>query len=105
MGGALLTRLQDFIGRTLNLSEFRLFPITGASRFASDDNSGSDLDVATEIGFDVTNNVTLSILEILTDSTPTEFNLRYRLTDEFTLRGTTNFDDRNRVLLEFETRF
>ncbi|MEM6252703.1 MAG: translocation/assembly module TamB domain-containing protein [Cyanobacteria bacterium P01_D01_bin.156] len=104
-GGALLTSLQDFIGRTLNLSEFRLFPVTGASRFASDDNTGSGLDVATEIGVDITNNVTLSLLEILTDSTPTEFNLRYRLTDEFTLRGTTNFDNRNRVLLEFETRF
>ncbi|MEM9805647.1 MAG: translocation/assembly module TamB domain-containing protein, partial [Cyanobacteria bacterium P01_D01_bin.56] len=104
-GGALLTSIQDFIGRTLNLSEFRLFPVTGASRFSSDENTGSGLDVATEIGFDITNNVTLSLLEILTDNTPTEFNLRYRLTDEFTIRGTTNFDDRNRVLLEFETRF
>ncbi|MEM7061592.1 MAG: translocation/assembly module TamB domain-containing protein [Cyanobacteria bacterium P01_B01_bin.77] len=104
-GGALLTRLQDFISSTLNLSEFRLFPVTGASRFSSEDNSGSSLDVATEIGFDVTNNITLSLVKILTDNTPTEFNLRYRLTDEFTIRGTTNFDDRNRVLLEFETRF
>ena len=104
-GGALLNRLQDFVSSTLNLSEFRLFPVTGASRFASEDNSGSTLDIATEVGFDVTNNVTLSLVKILTDSTPTEFNLRYRLTDEFTIRGTTNFDDRNRVLLEFETRF
>ncbi|MEO0869064.1 MAG: translocation/assembly module TamB domain-containing protein, partial [Cyanobacteria bacterium J06642_11] len=104
-GGALLTRLQDFISRTLNLSEFRLFPVTSASRFSSDENTGSGFDVATEIGVDLTNNITLSLLEILTDSTPTEFNLRYRLTDEFTLRGTTNFDDRNRVLLEFGTRF
>lgn len=104
-GGALLTRLQDFISSTLNLSEFRLFPVTGASRFSSEDNSGSSLDVATEIGFDITNNITLSLVKILTDNTPTEFNLRYRLTDEFTIRGTTNFDDRNRVLLEFETRF
>lgn len=104
-GGALLNSLQDFISTTLNLSEFRLFPVTSASRFASEDNSGSTLDVATEIGFDVTDNITLSLVKILTDSTPTEFNLRYRLTDEFTIRGTTNFDDRNRVLLEFETRF
>lgn len=104
-GGALLNSLQDFIGRTLNLSEFRLFPVTSSSRFASDENSGSTLDVATEVGFDVTDNVTLSLVKILTDNTPTEFNLRYRLTDEFTIRSTTNFDDRNRILLEFETRF
>ncbi|MEM8611723.1 MAG: translocation/assembly module TamB domain-containing protein, partial [Cyanobacteria bacterium P01_H01_bin.105] len=104
-GGALLNTLQEFISSTLNLSEFRLFPVTGASRFSSDENSGSGLDIATEVGFDVTDNITLSLVKILTDSTPTEFNLRYRLTDEFTIRGTTNFDDRNRVLLEFETRF
>ncbi|MEA5463434.1 translocation/assembly module TamB domain-containing protein [Leptothoe sp. PORK10 BA2] len=104
-GGALLNSLQDFISSTLNLSEFRLFPVTSASRFSSEDSSGSSLDIATEVGFDVTNNVTLSLVKILTDSTPTEFNLRYRLTDELTIRGTTNFDDRNQVLLEFETRF
>ncbi|NEQ52923.1 MAG: hypothetical protein F6K11_22755, partial [Leptolyngbya sp. SIO3F4] len=104
-GGALLNSLQDFISTTLNLSEFRLFPVNSASRFSSEENSGSTLDIATEIGFDVTDNITLSLVKILTDSTPTEFNLRYRLTDEFTVRGTTNFDDRNRILLEFETRF
>ncbi|ESA32580.1 hypothetical protein N836_25020 [Leptolyngbya sp. Heron Island J] len=104
-GGALLNSLQDFISQTLNLSEFRLFPVTSASRFSSEENSGSTLDVATEVGVDLTDNVTLSLVKILTDNTPTEFNLRYRLTDEFTIRGTTNFDDRNRVLLEFETRF
>ncbi len=104
-GGALLNSLQDFIGRTLNLSEFRLFPVTSSSRFSSDENSGSTLDIATEVGFDITDNVTFSLVKILTDNTPTEFNLRYRLTDEFTIRSTTNFDDRNRVLLEFETRF
>ncbi|MEO0558288.1 MAG: translocation/assembly module TamB domain-containing protein [Bacteroidota bacterium] len=104
-GGALLNQIQDFISRTLNLSEFRLFPITSASRFASEDNRGSSLDVATEVGIDLTDNTPLSLLKILTDSTPTEFNLRYRLTDEFTIRTTTNLDDVNRVLLEFETRF
>lgn len=104
-GGALLNTLQDFIVTTLNLSEFRLFPVTSASRFSSEENSGSTLDIATEVGFDVTDNLTLSLVKILTDNTPTEFNLRYRLTDEFNIRGTTNFDDRNRVFLEFETRF
>ena len=104
-GGALLNRLQDFISSTLNLSEFRIFPVTGASQFSSDENTGSTFDVATEIGIDVTNNITLSLVKILTDSTPTEFSLRYRLTDEFTIRGTTNLDDRNLILLEFETRF
>ncbi|EKV00690.1 hypothetical protein Lepto7375DRAFT_2821 [Leptolyngbya sp. PCC 7375] len=104
-GGALLNTVQDFVISRLNLSEFRLFPVTGASRFSSEENSGSTLDIATEVGFDVTDNITLSLLKILTDSIPAEFNVQYRLSDEFSIRGTTNFDDRNRVLLEFETRF
>jgi translocation and assembly module TamB len=105
VSSALLLRIQDFVGRTLNLSEFRLFPVTSASRFSNDRNTGSTLDLGGEVGFDISNDFTVSILKILTDSTPPEFNLRYRLTDEFTIRTTTNLDDINQVLLEFETRF
>jgi translocation and assembly module TamB len=104
-GGVLLNRIQDFVTSTLNLSEFRLFPVTSASRFSTRDNTGSTLDVGGEIGFDLSDSFTVSLLKILTDSTPTEFNLRYRLSDQFTIRTTTNLDDVNRVLLEFETRF
>lgn len=104
-GGVLLNQVQDFVSTTLNLSEFRLFPVTSASRFSNEENTGSTLDLGGEIGFDVSNSFTVSILRILTDSTPTEFNLRYRLNDQFTIRSTTNLDDVNQVLLEFETRF
>ncbi|MEO0455791.1 MAG: translocation/assembly module TamB domain-containing protein [Cyanobacteria bacterium P01_A01_bin.114] len=105
VGGALLNSLQNFVSRTLNLSEFRLFPVTSASQLSSDENTGSTLDIGGEIGFDITDALTVSILKILTDSTPPQYSLRYQLTDEFNIRATTDLDDINRVFLEFETRF
>jgi translocation and assembly module TamB len=105
VSGPLLTSVQDFIGSTLNLSEFRLFPVTSASRFQSEENSGNGLDVGAEIGFDITNSATVSVGKILTDSSRPEFGANYRLTDALTIRGTTNFDDINQVLLEYELRF
>ncbi|MEM8807792.1 MAG: translocation/assembly module TamB domain-containing protein, partial [Cyanobacteria bacterium P01_G01_bin.38] len=105
LGSALLNSLQNFVSRTLNLSEFRLFPVTSASPFSSDENTGSTFDVGGEVGVDITDALTVSILKILTDSTPPQYNLRYQLTDEFGVRATTDLDDINRVFLEFETRF
>ncbi|MEO1401646.1 MAG: translocation/assembly module TamB domain-containing protein [Cyanobacteria bacterium J06635_1] len=105
LGSALLNSLQNFVSRTLNLSEFRLFPVTSASPFSSDENTGSTFDVGGEVGVDITDALTVSILKILTDSTPPQYNLRYQLTDEFSVRATTDLDDINRVFLEFETRF
>lgn len=106
VSSALLTRVQDTIGGALGLTEFRLFPVTPASRFsAAENNTGSSLDIAAEVGFDVSEDFSVSVLRILTDSTPTEFNLRYRLSDEFNVRTTTNLDDINQVVIEFETRF
>ena len=104
-GGALLNSVQDFVSSTLNLSEFRLFPVTSASRFSSSDNSGSGLDIATEVGFDVTDQFTVSLIKILTDDTRVEYNLRYQINDEFRIRAITDLDDDNRFFLEFETRF
>ncbi|MEL7504112.1 MAG: translocation/assembly module TamB domain-containing protein [Cyanobacteria bacterium J06554_6] len=104
-GGALLNRFQDFVSSTLNLSEFRLFPVTSASRFSTDENSGNTLDIGAEVGFDVTDDFTLSLLKILTDNTRVEYNLRYQLTDEFRIRAITDLEDDNRFFLEFETRF
>ena len=65
-------------------------------------------DIGGEIGFDVTSNISVSVLKVLTDDTPFQFNTRYRLSDQFTLRGTTSYQDfseRTGVLLEYETRF
>ncbi len=105
VGGALLDNVQDFVGSALNLSEFRLFPVTAASRTGAAEDRGTGLDIGAEAGFDVTDNVSLSVTKILTDSTNPEFGVNYRLSDSFTVRSNTNLDDINQVFLEYRIRF
>ncbi len=105
VSSTLLTSVQDFVGEALSLSEFRLFPVTTASRASSGNNTGTGLDIGAEVGFDVTEDATLSIIKVLTDSTNPEFGINYRLTDSLSIRTNTNLDDINQVLLEYELRF
>ncbi|MEM8504095.1 MAG: translocation/assembly module TamB domain-containing protein, partial [Cyanobacteria bacterium P01_D01_bin.1] len=105
VGGALLDNVQDFVGSALNLSEFRLFPVTAASRARSEEGADTGIDLGAEVGFDVTDDVSVSITKILTDSTNPEFGLNYRLSNSFTVRSNTNLDDINQVFLEYRIRF
>ena len=105
VGGALLNNVQDFVGGALNLREFRLFPVTAASRTLSEEDNDTGIDLAAEVGFEVTDNLSLSISKILTDSTNPEFGINYRLSDSFTVRSNTNLDDINQVFLEYRIRF
>lgn len=105
VGGALLNNVQDVIGNALSVSELRLFPVTSVNRSVAKNNDDNGIDFGAEIGFDVTDSTTLSVLKVLTDNTNPEFGVNYRLTDELNVRGTTNFKDINQVLLEYELRF
>jgi translocation and assembly module TamB len=103
VGSALLSTVRDFLGDTIPLSEFRLFQVQEDTGGVNDSE-----DIGGEIGFDITSNISVSVLKVLTNDTPFQFNARYRLSDQFTLRGTTSyedFSDRTGVLLEYETRF
>ncbi|NEQ26273.1 MAG: translocation/assembly module TamB, partial [Microcoleus sp. SIO2G3] len=99
-GSALLTRVQNFIGNTLGLSEFRLFPAT-----ITNNEGQANFGLAAELGVDITPSVSASILQFLTVPEPTQVGLRYRLNDQFQLRGSTNFSDESRVVLEYNQRF
>ncbi len=105
VGGTVLTRVQDLIGNTLSLSEFRLFPVTSASRTQSEEDNESGLDIGATAGFDVTDSTSVSLTKILTDSSNPEVGVNYRLTDSLTVRSATNFDDINQFLIEYELRF
>ena len=107
VGGSLLTRVQDVVVNTLNVSEFSIFPVTAASRTQSNEDNENEtgLDIGATIGVDVTQNASVSFTKILTDDTDPEIGLNYRLTDALTVRGATNFDDVNQFLLEYEIRF
>lgn len=99
---AILGPVQDFIINALGLSEFRLYPTS----ISSANDRTSSFGIAAELGINITDNLSFSALQILTDDgLPPQFNLGYRLSDELRVLGTTNLEDENRILLEFETRF
>jgi len=106
-GSALLTGLRTLIGNRLTDVDFRLFPtvITGDERDRGDDQAASTLGLAAELGVDITRNLSVSALQLLTTEEQTQFGLRYRINDQLRLRGSTNFSDDSRLLLEYENRF
>lgn len=99
-GSALLNNVQNFISRAVGLTDLRLYP-TSIGVEGGELNFG----LAAELGVDITNDLSVSALQILTDEIPTQFNVRYRLSDQFTLRGSTNLEGESRAVLEFQTRF
>ncbi|MEG3939758.1 translocation/assembly module TamB domain-containing protein [Microcoleus sp. S36b_A3] len=111
-GAGLLNNLQSVITNATGLTEFRLFPtrIRGNQGETASSSSGGasgagSLGIGLEVGADITRNLSASIIRVLSANQPTEFNLRYRLSDKILLRGSTNFQGDNRVTGEYELRF
>jgi translocation and assembly module TamB len=111
-GAGLFNNLQSAITNATGLSEFRLFPTrirsneVGTANASSSSASGAgSLGLGLEVGADITRNLSASIIRVLSANQPTEFNLRYRLSDEILLRGSTDFQGDNRVTAEYELRF
>lgn len=100
-GSALLTPLESVLTNALGLSEFRLFPTI----ITRDGKTTSTLGLAAEAGIDITRKLSFSVLRVLTDSLPTQYNLRYRLNDRTLLRGTTDLSGESRGTVEYEIRF
>jgi translocation and assembly module TamB len=100
-GSALLGTVGDFIGNALGLRDFRLFPTT----VTNEDERSSALGIAAEVGINLGRDFSVSVLKELTTDEPPQLNLRYRLSEEFLLRGGTDLSGESRVLLEYERRF
>ncbi|MBD2770799.1 translocation/assembly module TamB domain-containing protein [Iningainema tapete] len=110
LAGSALNIQQTFskIGNSLGLSEFRLFPTLsypteGDEKGSS--SSSSTLDLAAEIGVDISRNFSLSALKILTADNPPQFGVNYRFNPEFRLRTSTDLNDDTRAVVEYESRF
>ncbi|MEG3972332.1 translocation/assembly module TamB domain-containing protein [Microcoleus sp. T2B6] len=107
-GAGLLNNIQSAITNATGLSEFRLFPtrIRGnEGKTASSSSAAGSLGLGLEVGFDITRNISASIIRVLSANQPTEFTVRYRLSDKILLRGSSNFQGDNRVTAEYELRF
>jgi translocation and assembly module TamB len=101
-GSTLLNNIQDRIGDVLSLSDFRLFPTIVRDSKTS---SNSTLGIAAEIGTEITPRISASVFKILTNSESPYYSLRYRVSDQILLRGSTNLFGENRAIVEFEQRF
>jgi translocation and assembly module TamB len=100
-GSALLSPIESALSRALGVTDFRLFPTVSGNN----GNKGSALDLAAEIGIDITRKLSASFLKVLTDSDPAQIGLRYRIDDQTLLRGSTDFSGDSRATVEYEIRF
>jgi translocation and assembly module TamB len=101
-GSSVLNNVQDRLTDLFNLSDFRLFPTIIKDSKTS---NASTLGIAAEIGTDITPKVSASVFKILTNNESPYYSLRYRVSDQILLRGSTNLFGENRALLELEQRF
>jgi translocation and assembly module TamB len=107
-GAGLLNNLQSAISNATGLSEVRLFPTrirSNEAKTASSSSAAGSLGLGLEVGFDITRNISASIIRVLSANQPTEFTVRYRLSDKLLLRSSSNFQGDNRVTAEYELRF
>ncbi|MGB5971044.1 MAG: translocation/assembly module TamB domain-containing protein [Spirulinaceae cyanobacterium] len=101
-GTALLGNFQRAVGDTLGLSEFRLFPTSSAS---NSQGGGSEIGVGAEAAFDISRDLSVSVIKVLTDERPAQYGLRYRIDDNTLFRGSTDFQGDSRAVVEYEFRF
>ncbi|MDY6805956.1 MAG: translocation/assembly module TamB domain-containing protein [Cyanobacteriota bacterium] len=92
---------QDVLDAT-GLSEFRIFPARSTQRGSQ---RASELGVGLEVGLDLTKRLGASVTQVFASNAPTEFSLRYSLSDNVTLRGGTNFQDNSVFSVEYEVQF
>jgi translocation and assembly module TamB len=97
---ALSADTQDAIGDALGLNRFRL---TASTVLPSDE--GDTLGYGVGFNLGITENLSTVLVQVLNQNQPIQFNARYRIDDNWGVRGSTNFGDENRVFLEYRTNF
>ncbi|VEP18087.1 conserved hypothetical protein [Hyella patelloides LEGE 07179] len=102
-GSALFGSFNSQFNNVFPIGELRLFP----TQIIDESSESERIDaLAGEVAIDITDKFSFSVLQILNvGSIPAQFGFRYRLGDHFILRGSTNFDDESRGVLEYELRF
>ena len=98
---AVLGSVQGEIQRIFGLDEIRFFP---AQIIDSEDRTSS-FALGAELALDLTNNFSVSVTQILTDELLPRYSIRYRVTPNTILRGSSDFDRDSRGVIEFQQRF
>ena len=101
-GSALFGSLNGEFNNIFPIGELRLFPTPIIEENRDNQRDG----LAGEIAFDLINDLSFSVLKILNNDTPAQFGIRYRLDENFVLRGSSDFKDNGtRGFIEYEHRF
>lgn len=100
-GLAFFGGVQGEIQKAVGFDELRLFP----TQILNPENRNTSLGLGAELALDLTNSLSFSVMKILTNQQPPLYGIRYRLNDQTILRGSTDFDQDSRGVLEFEHRF
>jgi len=116
-GSAVANYLQmgfNFIRDAIGLSELRVFPTVLSqkpqsnrtnSSFINSTLTNSTVELALEAGMDIFDKFSFSTIKIITTQDPLQWGFNYRLDDNLRLRGSSNFTDDTRGVIEFERRF
>ncbi|MFM1842226.1 MAG: hypothetical protein RLZZ490_962 [Cyanobacteriota bacterium] len=102
-GSAVLGAVQGQIGEALGLSEFRIFSTPLVNE--EDRRQGNQIGVAAEAGIDLTQQLGVSVQKVINTDRPPQWGLRYRINENTVIRGSSNFQDDSRGVIEFQQRF
>ncbi|WP_392531829.1 translocation/assembly module TamB domain-containing protein [Nostoc sp. C117] len=90
------------IGQAVGFNEFRIFPTPTTNE---ESRRSSVLDLSAEGVFNVNRNFSVSLSRAFATNESFRYNVLYRLNDEVLVRGSTNLDNENQFLVEYESRF
>jgi translocation and assembly module TamB len=90
------------IGQAVGFNEFRIFPTPTTNE---ESRRSSVLDLSAEGVFNVNRNVSVSLSKAFATNESFRYNVLYRLNDQVLVRGSTNLDNENQFLVEYESRF
>ena len=99
----IFSQIQESVIQATGLSEFRLYPARISPEGGSRESSALGLGI--EIGFDVTDNVSVSVSRVIADDQPTQLGINYRVNDELLIRGATGFSSESEIRFEYEIQF
>ncbi|WP_413160973.1 translocation/assembly module TamB domain-containing protein [Capilliphycus salinus ALCB114379] len=99
----IFSQIQQNVLDATGLTEFRLYP----ARISKSEGStaSSALGLGIEIGLDVTDNVSVSLSQVLAEEQPTQFGVNYRVNDNLLIRGAAGLGGESEIRFEYEVQF
>jgi translocation and assembly module TamB len=107
---AVLNNVQNWISDALGDSlTFQIFPALILNRKQVADSgantNNSTLALSAQIGYDITPRLNLSLLQTLTLSQPTQFNIQYQISNRWNFRSYFDFAGNSFFIVEYQKRF